>query len=233
MIRQRHVSTTPQESVCRTDGDRSPTCDLGQGSTCEIHEHEDGFTINPVARPPVKVGRVEGVCFEMEAAPGHRQRFGLTETQALLDTIVRLVRRPRKGIRNAARVRRVLAEPVRLQYERLLRAVHPDVLAVYRAISAVTTARPKLAMCPHLYRHTHLVHDIINYRAAAIVATSFHALVPCLQTNSVTTSPQAADLESFAASQGEREFRSMCNLRDSGQPPRDARRASTRRCSIF
>ena len=72
-MRQRHVSTTPQESVGRTDGDRSPACDLGQGLTCAIHEHEDGFTITPVARPPLKVRCVEGACFEMEAPPGHRQ----------------------------------------------------------------------------------------------------------------------------------------------------------------
>lgn len=192
----------PEELVSKTDGNSGPRLDLGQGTTGTIHEHEDGFTISVLNRPSMTVLCVGGARFDLEGPSEHRQRFGLTETQDLFDTIVRLVRRPQKGIGNVTRVKRALADPVRRQCDRLLQALHPNVLAVYKALSAVSTERPQLAMCPHLYRHTDLVHDIINYRAAAIVVASFESLVPSVERNRINASSQADELRVLAKSRG-------------------------------
>ena len=101
-----------------------------------------------------------------------------------------------------AQVKRVLAEPVTAQCDRLLQAVDPNVRAVHQALSAVTSKPSTLAMCPDLYHYPHLVSDIMNYRAAAIVAAHFEHLVAGVQQMRVAASSHLADLRAFAAAQG-------------------------------
>ena len=161
------------------------TAAADQGSTWVINERPDGFTITLVTRPCVKV-RCRAVYFEVESQRGQKQKVGLNERQ-LRDAIVNGLMdgwKPPSGCRPSAgwppqrwivaQVRRLLAAPVKAQCDRLFQTVDPSVPAVHQALSAVRSRPSTLAMCPDLYHHPHLVADIINYRAAAIVAGRSH-----------------------------------------------------------
>lgn len=73
---------------------------------------------------------------------------------------------------------------------------------MHRALSAVTSRPSTLAMCPDLYHHPHLVADIINYRAAAIVAENAEHLVHRARRMKIDNSPELADLKAFGAAHG-------------------------------
>ena len=101
-----------------------------------------------------------------------------------------------------AHVRRLVADPVTVQCDRLLQTVNPTVATVHQALAAVTSEPPTVAMCPDLYHHPHLVSDITTYRAAAIVAHNFERLVWRMQRTRIDASPELADLKACAAGHG-------------------------------
>ena len=175
-----------------------------------INERPDGFTITLATRPRVKV-RCRAIYFEVESQRGQKQKVGLNERQ-LRDAIVNGLMdgwKPPSGCRPSAewppqrwivaQVRRLLADPVKAQCDRLFQTVDPSVPAVHQALSAVRSRPSTLAMCPDLYHHPHLVADIINYRAAAIVAENAGHLVHRARQMKIDNSTELADLKSFGA----------------------------------
>ena len=184
-----------------------------QGSTWVINERPDGFTITLPTRPRVKV-RWRAIYFEVESQRGQKQKVGLNERQ-LRDAIVNGLMdgwKPPSGCRPSAgwppqrwivaQVRRLLADPVKAQCDRLLQVGDPSVPAVHQALSAVRSRPSTLAMCPDLYAHPHLVADIINYRAAAIVAGNAEHLVHRARQMQIDNSTELADLKAFGATHG-------------------------------
>ena len=196
-----------------THGGSEAALAAGQSAAGKIRERPDGFTVTLVKRPRVKVRR-RATHFEVESR-GHQQRVALTERQlknAIVDGLM-AGWRPPSGLCPPARwppklwvvahVRRFLADPVKAQCDRLLQTVDPNVPAVHQALSAVTSTPCALAMCPELYHHPYLVSDIINYRAAAIVAADkFEDLVCRARRMRVDRSPELADFKTFAAAHG-------------------------------
>ena len=181
---------------------------------CVIRERPDGFTVTMVRCRRVTV-RCRRFSFEVESPEGQLQRFGFTETRQTVDAVVDgLIDgwRPPSGLKPPrewpprrwvlSQIRHGLGEPVTAQCERLLQVVDPTVRAVHRALSAVTSKGSTLATCPELYRHRHLVSDITNYRAAAIVVSNFHSLIHRIQQMRITESSQLADLQALAAAHG-------------------------------
>ena len=101
------------------------------------------------------------------------------------------------------------------QWHRLLRTVDPTVLAVHRAIFAVTLGAAEVATCPELYRHPYLVRDILHYRAAAIATRHVEQLGDQVRLKKLTNSSHAAALKTLAEELGV-----MVEIR-AGHPPFD------------
>ena len=183
-----------------THGGSDAALPAGQSAACAVRERPDGFTLAMVRCLPVRVRR-RATHFEVESQRGRLRKVGLTARQLRTAIMHGLMsswrlpsgrRPPRSGpLRRwvTAQVRRLLTAPVTAQYDRLLQGVDPNAPAVHRALSAVASTRSTLAMCPGLYRHPHLVSDIITYRAAAIVATNFADLVHCARQNHADSAP--------------------------------------------
>ena len=165
-----------------------------------IRECPNGFSVTVARCRPLHVSS-RAAYLELEAGSDNAKRFGFYESRRLVDTICDWVNL--SGKRSAAGdVRRLLAQPVREQCDRLLRAADPTIAAVHYSISRVTGASPTIAMCPGLYRHCYLVSDIIKFRAAAIVAANFDRLQPRYLDTLVKESPECHALTARAEACG-------------------------------
>lgn len=202
-----------EDTLLSTDGEGDAAPVVAGNASYTVRERPASFRIRVVGCPLVRVRR-RATWFEVTSPSGQR-RVGFTErqlTNAIVDAAMVDWRLPsgRRLTRDDAplrrwvllAVRRLLADPVHVQCGRLLTAVDPNVVAVHHALSSVSSTPSSLAMCPDLYRESHLVRDIINYRAAAIVVDNAEQLVWRVRRERVDASPELAELKTRASAYG-------------------------------
>lgn len=165
---------------------------MGNKSKYTITEQPDGFRVEGMDRTPVTVRLAPTyleASFQGERDPyrwpdgRRRRRFGFYSYYDLsayvAEGLMAHWQRPERddtpdwpGVRGWAvkQTAKAIGKRVHAQWKRLLDKVHPDVLAVQRAVFAATFGVAELATQVELYGHPYVVSDIVNYRAAAIAA---------------------------------------------------------------
>src|SRR5262249_49036995 len=115
--------------------------------------------------------------------------------------------RPRRGWYGAGdwarrQTARAIARRLRESWQRLLARAQPDVLAVQKAVFAVTFGDAPLAWEADLYGDRYLVQDVIRFPAAAVAVRNAEELTRDLPRNRLLRSAAADEVRALAKSLG-------------------------------
>jgi hypothetical protein len=182
-------------------------------SRYRFHDSPDGFSVEGDERPPVEVHfQPTGLeaRYAETFAPGASERFGFFNFGKLLEFVARGLMRdwqPVEGWFGARawaqqQTARAIARRLREHWLRLISRANSDVLAVQRAIFAVTFGDAPLAAEPAFYRNPFLVQDVLHFPACAIAVRNAWTLTRELPIRRLSNSTQARELHALARSMG-------------------------------